>query len=275
MQLTDAQPADRQQKDTQLTDTPLIDMRHIGKTFVQADMETRVLHDISLRVWPGDFLALTGSSGSGKSTLLYIMGLLDQASSGSYHLQGQDVSTLDDAAASAFRNAVTGFVFQSFFLIPYASALDNVLLPGVYSQVPDRELRARAEELLVRVGLGDRMHHKPNQLSGGQQQRVALARALLQEPALLLADEPTGQLDTATSRSILELFQKINEGGTTIIMVTHSPETAACARKRIVMRDGRIHPDIPDEAEQPEQPEQPDRANGTDRTDAAEDQALG
>ena len=224
-------------------DTPLIDMSHIGKTFVQADMETHVLHDICLEVWPGDFLALTGSSGSGKSTLLYIMGLLDQASSGTYRLKGQDVSTLDDTAASAFRNTIIGFVFQSFFLIPYASALDNVLLPGAYGNVPDRELRARAEELLVRVGLGDRMHHRPNQLSGGQQQRVALARALLGNPALLLADEPTGQLDTATSRSILELFTMVNESGTTIIMVTHSPETAACARRRIVMRDGRIHPE--------------------------------
>ena len=224
-------------------DTPLVDMRHIGKTFVQADMETHVLHDICLEVWPGDFLALTGSSGSGKSTLLYIMGLLDQASSGTYRLKGQDVSTLDDTAASAFRNTIIGFVFQSFFLIPYASALDNVLLPGAYGNVPDRELRARAEELLVRVGLGDRMHHRPNQLSGGQQQRVALARALLGNPALLLADEPTGQLDTATSHSILELFTRVNDRGTTIIMVTHSPETAACARRRIVMRDGRIHPE--------------------------------
>ncbi|OUO53093.1 macrolide ABC transporter ATP-binding protein [Desulfovibrio sp. An276] len=224
-------------------DTPLVDMRHIGKTFVQADMETHVLHDICLEVWPGDFLALTGSSGSGKSTLLYIMGLLDQASSGTYRLKGQDVSTLDDTAASAFRNTIIGFVFQSFFLIPYASALDNVLLPGAYGNVPDRELRARAEELLVRVGLGDRMHHRPNQLSGGQQQRVALARALLGNPALLLADEPTGQLDTATSHSILELFTRVNDRGTTIIMVTHSPETAACARRRIVMRDGCIHPE--------------------------------
>ncbi len=230
-------------EDKPLDNKALIDMRHIGKIFVQAERITRVLHDISLEVWPGDFLALTGSSGSGKSTLLYILGLLDKPSSGSYHLKGQDVSTLDDAAASAFRNTLIGFVFQSFFLIPYASALDNVLLPGAYGDVPDRELRARAEELLVRVGLGDRMHHRPNQLSGGQQQRVALARALLGNPALLLADEPTGQLDTATSRSILELFTRINEGGTTIIMVTHSPETAACARRRIVMQDGRIHPE--------------------------------
>lgn len=219
----------------------LIDLQHIGKTFFHADLETRVLHDITLQVTPGDFLALTGSSGSGKSTLLYIIGLLEQASQGRYLLQGHDVSTLEDTAASAFRNTLIGFVFQSFFLIPYASALDNVLLPGTYSQQSGRELRQRGEELLQLVGLADRMHHKPSQLSGGQQQRVALARALLNRPALLLADEPTGQLDTATSRSILELFTRINDSGTTIIMVTHSPETAACAKRRIVMRDGRIH----------------------------------
>lgn len=220
---------------------PLIDLQHIGKTFVQADIQTQVLHDITLQVRPGDFLALTGSSGSGKSTLLYIMGLLEQASQGSYHLQGHDVSTLDDTAASAFRNSLIGFVFQSFFLIPYASALENVLLPGMYSQQHGSRLRQRGEELLQLVGLADRMQHKPSQLSGGQQQRVALARALLNKPALLLADEPTGQLDTVTSNSILELFTKINDSGTTIIMVTHSAETAACAKRRIVMRDGRIH----------------------------------
>ncbi len=220
---------------------PLVRLDGVGKTFVQADIETQVLRGISLDVAPGEFIALTGSSGSGKSTLLYIIGLLEQASSGTYLLEGRDVSTMDDKAASAARNALIGFVFQSFFLIPYATALDNVLLPGVYGGRSGRELRERGETLLERVGLGDRIHHRPSQLSGGQQQRVALARALLNRPTLLLADEPTGQLDTATSRSILDLFCRINDEGTTIVMVTHSPETAAAAKRRIVMRDGQVH----------------------------------
>ncbi len=221
--------------------SPLVLLDGVGKTFVQADMETRVLSGISLEVTSGEFIALTGSSGSGKSTLLYVIGLLEQASEGTYLLEGRDVAAMDDAAASAARNALIGFVFQSFFLIPYATALDNVLLPGVYGGLPGRELRERGMALLERVGLADRMHHRPSQLSGGQQQRVALARALLNRPALLLADEPTGQLDTVTSRSILDLFCRINDEGTTIVMVTHSPETAAAARRRIVMRDGRLH----------------------------------
>lgn len=220
----------------------LVKLEHVSKTFARDGLETRVLHDISLEVPLGDFVALTGSSGSGKSTLLYIIGLLEQATGGSYLLMGHDATALDDMAASAFRNTLFGFVFQSFFLIPYASALDNVLLPGVYSNKPGNELRRRAELLLEQVGLADRMHHLPGQLSGGQQQRVALARALLNSPAILLADEPTGQLDTATSRAILDLLGNINASGTTIIMVTHSRETAAAATRRIAMRDGRIFP---------------------------------
>jgi putative ABC transport system ATP-binding protein len=221
---------------------PLVRLEHVGKTFVQGGLEITVLHDVTLDVAQGDFIALTGSSGSGKSTLLHIIGLLEQASCGIFQLQGQNVSALDDNAASSFRNAVIGFVFQSFFLIPYASALDNVLLPGTYGNRPDKALRERAAFLLEQVGLTDRMHHIPARLSGGQQQRVALARSLLNEPSMLLADEPTGQLDTSTSRSIMELLTRINNDGTTIIMVTHSQEIAAAATRRIVIRDGRLFP---------------------------------
>jgi putative ABC transport system ATP-binding protein len=199
-----------------------------------------VLRDIDLTIRAGEFVALQGTSGSGKSTLLHIIGLLDRATSGRYLLDGRDVSTLDDDALSDLRNQRLGFVFQSFFLIPYASALENVLLPGMYADTPQAELRERAARLLERVGLGDRMQFKPSRLSGGQQQRVAMARALLNNPAVILADEPTGQLDSATSAEILELFTEINAAGTTIILVTHDEATAAAARRVIRLHDGRM-----------------------------------
>jgi putative ABC transport system ATP-binding protein len=199
-----------------------------------------VLRDIDLTIRAGEFVALQGTSGSGKSTLLHIIGLLDRATSGRYLLDGRDVSTLDDDALSDLRNQRLGFVFQSFYLIPYASALENVLLPGMYADTPQAELRERAARLLERVGLGDRMQFKPSRLSGGQQQRVAMARALLNNPAVILADEPTGQLDSATSAEILELFTEINAAGTTIILVTHDEATAAAARRVIRLHDGRM-----------------------------------
>ncbi|WP_022662227.1 ABC transporter ATP-binding protein [Paucidesulfovibrio longus] len=199
-----------------------------------------VLRDIDLTIRAGEFLALQGTSGSGKSTLLHIIGLLDRATSGRYLLDGRDVSTLDDDALSDLRNQRLGFVFQSFYLIPYASALENVLLPGMYADTPQAELRERAARLLERVGLGDRKQFKPSRLSGGQQQRVAMARALLNNPAVILADEPTGQLDSATSAEILELFTEINAAGTTIILVTHDEATAAAARRVIRLHDGRM-----------------------------------
>ncbi|MDR1045974.1 MAG: ABC transporter ATP-binding protein [Candidatus Adiutrix sp.] len=217
-------------------------LREISKTFIQpGGLETQVLHNVSLDINEGDFIALTGGSGSGKSTLLYIIGLLEQASGGLYHLMERDVSAMNDDEASAARNRLIGFVFQSFFLIPYASALENVLLSGTYTNTPEKELRLRAEALLEQVGLSDRIHFIPARLSGGQQQRVALARALLNKPAMLLADEPTGQLDTATSRSIMDLLTAINADGTTIVMVTHNPEVADRAARRITVRDGRLH----------------------------------
>lgn len=219
---------------------PVILMTGLTRVFEQAGEPVRVLRGINLRIEQGEFVAIQGPSGSGKSTLLHILGLLDRPSSGSYALDGHDVSSLDDDALSAARNKLTGFVFQNFYLIPYATALDNVLLPGLYSDKPMRALRERAEFLLERVGLADRMDFTPPRLSGGQQQRVALARALLNDPALLLADEPTGQLDSATSNDILDLFEQVNAAGKTVVVVTHDELTAARARRRVIIRDGEI-----------------------------------
>lgn len=219
---------------------PLIRLDDIAKSYTQGDMKTQVLRGITLAIDPGEFVALQGPSGSGKSTLLHIIGLLDRPSSGHYYLRGQDVSELTDDALSDLRNRAIGFVFQSFYLIPYATALDNVMLPGLYSSTPQAELRERAQTLLSQVGLADRMRHKPSQLSGGQQQRVALARAMLNNPDLILADEPTGQLDSQTSAEIMNLFAKVNSLGKTIIVVTHDEETASYAKRRVLVLDGTV-----------------------------------
>lgn len=223
-------------------DKSMISLSGVGKTFSQGEGEAgvEVLRDIDLQVASGEFIALQGTSGSGKSTLLHLIGLLDRPTAGRYEFQGQDTSTLDDDALSALRNQSLGFIFQSFYLIPYATALENVLLPGMYSQKPQAELRRRAEELLDRVGLADRMNFRPAKLSGGQQQRVAMARALLNEPAVILADEPTGQLDSATSSEIMALFKSVNDTGKTIILVTHDMQVAASAQRVISLTDGRI-----------------------------------
>ncbi|HEU6436289.1 MAG TPA: ABC transporter ATP-binding protein [Nitratidesulfovibrio sp.] len=223
--------------------TPLVELSGITRSFTQGDLTVDVLRGVSFSIAHGEFVAIQGSSGSGKSTLLHILGLLDSPTAGRYVLDGHDVSHLDDDARSEARNQLTGFVFQNFYLIPYATALDNVLLPGLYSHKNLRVQRKRAEELLHRVGLGDRMDFVPARLSGGQQQRVALARALLNDPALILADEPTGQLDSTTSADILDLFADINRTGKTVVVVTHDAETAARARRRIVIRDGVIESD--------------------------------
>ncbi|MDO9084124.1 MAG: ABC transporter ATP-binding protein [Humidesulfovibrio sp.] len=199
-----------------------------------------VLSDITLTIARGEFVALQGTSGSGKSTLLHLLGLLDRPTAGTYRLLGRDVSGLGDEELSQLRNMELGFVFQSFYLVPYATALENVLLPGMYSGRPQAELRARALSLLDRVGLSDRVHFKPANLSGGQQQRVAMARALLNEPALILADEPTGQLDSATSQEIMRLFSQVNAEGCTIVLVTHDEAVAARAGRVIRLADGRI-----------------------------------
>ncbi|HKK33986.1 MAG TPA: ABC transporter ATP-binding protein [Desulfomicrobiaceae bacterium] len=218
----------------------LLSLTDITRTFLQGDQRIEVLKSISLDIRAGEFLALLGTSGSGKSTLMHILGLLDRPSAGTFLLNGRDVSEMDDDGLSELRNRTIGFIFQSFYLIPYASALDNVLLPGLYSPTSTAKLRKRAQDLLSLVGLGDRMHFKPSQLSGGQQQRVAIARALINDPDILLADEPTGQLDSATSTEIMTLMADINSQGKTVILVTHDESTAAVAKRKIYMEDGRI-----------------------------------
>lgn len=223
----------------------VVRLKDITRSFDQGEQVVEVLKGISFTVERGEFVAVQGASGSGKSTLLQILGLLDRPTGGVYELEGRDVARLDDDALSALRADTTGFVFQNFYLIPYATARENVMLPGMYSKRPPKEPHARAEYLLESVGLGDRMDFLPARLSGGQQQRVALARALYNSPALILADEPTGQLDSKTSEDILKLLQKFNEDGQTIILVTHDAQTAASARRRIHIVDGLIESDRP------------------------------
>ncbi|NPA43761.1 MAG: ABC transporter ATP-binding protein [Chlorobi bacterium] len=200
----------------------------------------KVLKDINLRVEPGEYVALMGPSGSGKSTLMNILGALDTPTSGSYRLKGMEVDRLDDDELARIRNEEIGFVFQTFNLLPRLTALENVALPLVYAGVPRKERLARAREVLAQVGLEDRMHHKPNQLSGGQRQRVAIARALVNRPSILLADEPTGNLDSASSEEIMKIFDRLNREGHTVILVTHEPDIAAHARRIIRLLDGRI-----------------------------------
>ena len=210
---------------------------HVGDSWVHA------LDHVDLEIDEGDFVAVMGPSGSGKSTLMNMLGCLDTPDEGSYQLIGQEVARLDDTALSRTRNQHIGFVFQSFHLLPRLTALQNVLLPLRFSDVDPMSARQRGERLLERLGLADRMEHRPNQLSGGQRQRVAIARSLINNPPLLLADEPTGNLDSKTSVEIMELFTELNDGGQTILMVTHEDEIAAYAKRLIRMRDGRIEDD--------------------------------
>jgi putative ABC transport system ATP-binding protein len=213
-------------------------MEGITKTYHQADQQIPVLKGVGLSIKAGEFIALQGPSGSGKSTLMHILGLLDRPSAGIYMLNGQDVSGLDDTALSDLRNRTIGFIFQTFYLIPYVSALENVMLPGLYSRTAGRRLKERGRHLLAQVGLADRMNFKPAQLSGGQQQRVAMARALINDPSLILADEPTGQLDSHTTKEIMELISGINAQGRTVVVVTHDASVARYANRRIEIHDG-------------------------------------
>lgn len=219
---------------------PIIDMTGLVRVYRMGSHEVRAVDDVRLVVERGEFLAVMGASGSGKSTLLNLMGCLDTPSSGRYVLRGQTVTSMDDDALAAARNREIGFVFQSFNLLERLTALQNVELPLIYARVAPRERLRAAAEMLALVGLADRADHRPNQLSGGQRQRVAIARALVHRPALLLADEPTGNLDSESSAEIMKLFGELHAQGNTIVMVTHDNEIAAAAERTIRMRDGKI-----------------------------------
>lgn len=217
-----------------------IRLEGVGRIYRSGALEVEALRDVNLAVERGEYAAIMGPSGSGKSTLLQILGCLDRPTSGTYFLNGRPVSGLSDDELAGVRNRELGFVFQTFNLLPRMTALRNVEQPMIYGGVSPAERRRRALLALERVGLADRAHHRPNELSGGQRQRVAIARALVNRPAVILADEPTGNLDTRTGREILALFEGLNAGGTTVILVTHDAEVAAHARRVIVIRDGRV-----------------------------------
>jgi putative ABC transport system ATP-binding protein len=219
----------------------VIQLENLTRTYIVGETEVRALRGVSLNVPAGDFLAIMGASGSGKSTMMNVIGCLDKPSSGKYFLDGEEISKLDKNRLAEIRNKKIGFVFQSFNLLSRTTALENAELPLLYSNVPGKERHARAMASLALVGLKGRETHKTNQLSGGEQQRVAIARALLNNPSLILADEPTGNLDTKTSEEIMEIFGKLNrDKGITIVMVTHESDIGAKAKRRIYMRDGQI-----------------------------------
>lgn len=221
----------------------LISMHNIWKTYQMGAEELHALKDVSFEVQKGEYLAIIGPSGSGKSTLMNLIGCLDSPTKGEYWINGQLVSDMTDDQLARIRNKEIGFVFQTFNLLPRATALHNVELPLIYSGMRAADRHERAQEALASVELGDRVAHKPNELSGGQRQRVAIARALVNHPSILLADEPTGALDTKTSYEIMELFERLHEHGNTIIMVTHEHDIAARAHRIITIRDGRIETD--------------------------------
>jgi len=212
----------------------------VCKVYGTGDTEVRALNGLTLKVNRGDYLAVMGTSGSGKSTAMNIIGCLDRPTSGSYKLNGTAIEYLNDDELTDLRNKELGFVFQQFHLLPQLSAIDNVMLPMIYAGVPNEERRERAKAALERVGLGSRLENKPNQLSGGQQQRVAVARAIINNPALLLADEPTGALDSRTTKEVLDLFEALHQGGMTVVMVTHEDDVAARAQEVVQFRDGAI-----------------------------------
>jgi putative ABC transport system ATP-binding protein len=225
--------------------TPVISVKNLVKTYVVGEIEVRALRGVNLDVEPGEFLAVTGTSGSGKSTFMHIAGCLDRPTSGQYFLDGQDVSRMSKDALAAVRNRKIGFVFQGFNLLPRTTALENTELPTLYSDIDDGERAERARRALALVGLAALAEHYPSQMSGGQQQRVAIARALVNGPSILLADEPTGNLDSRTAVEIMEIFQDLNDKGLTIVLVTHEPDIAQFAKRIVLFRDGRIRRDEP------------------------------
>lgn len=218
----------------------IISIRDLKKTYVMGAEQVRALKEITLDVAENEYVALMGPSGSGKSTLMNLLGCLDTPTAGTYYLNGQNVSSMTDGELAEVRNKDIGFVFQTFNLLPRLTSLDNVALPLVYSGMSKSEREDRAEEVLTTVGLGDRIDHKPNELSGGQRQRVAIARALVNNPAIILADEPTGNLDTKTSIEIMEIFEKLHDNGNTIIVVTHEPDIAEHCHRIVRLRDGLV-----------------------------------
>ncbi len=221
---------------------PLVKITNIDKIYViNEELSFQALKKVSLSINKGEFVAITGPSGSGKSTLMHILGLLDKPTSGSYELDGQNVARLDERTLAKIRNKKIGFVFQQFNLLQRTSVLDNVALPLIYAGVSEQERRERAKKVLEQVGLLEKLQNRPNQLSGGQQQRVAIARALITEPSLILADEPTGNLDTKTGIQIMKIFEDLNKAGKTIILITHELDIAKQAKRIIHVRDGEVH----------------------------------
>jgi putative ABC transport system ATP-binding protein len=221
----------------------MIELTAVTRSYAMGGNEVRALAGVDLTVAGGEFVAITGPSGSGKSSLLNLLGCLDRPSSGHYRLDGEAVATLDDERVSDLRSRKIGFVFQSFFLLPRLTVLENVLLPLRYARAADPGAAGRARQLLERVGLSDRLGHRPNELSGGQQQRAAIARALIRQPRLLLADEPTGNLDSRSTADVLKLFEELHGEGQTIVLVTHDADVAARAPRHVRLRDGRIEGD--------------------------------
>jgi putative ABC transport system ATP-binding protein len=219
---------------------PVAELLGVSKLYGTGDTQVKALDGLNLTVNRGDYLAVMGASGSGKSTAMNILGCLDRPTGGTYRLNGTEVETLNDDQLADLRNRELGFVFQQFHLLPQLTALENVMLPMVYAGIPAEERRERAVEALKRVGLGQRLNNRPNQLSGGQQQRVAIARAIINRPALLLADEPTGALDSSTTEEVLGIFEDLHKSGITLVMVTHEDDVAARAQQVVRFRDGKV-----------------------------------
>lgn len=226
---------------------PIITIKDLQRHYTMGTTVVKALQSVSLDVFPNEYVALMGASGSGKSTLMNLLGCLDTPTGGEYWLDGERVSSMNDSELAEIRNKYIGFVFQTFNLLPRLSSLDNVALPLVYAGWNRSKRQARAKEVLGLVGLGDRVHHKPNELSGGQRQRVAIARALVNDPSIILADEPTGNLDTKTSVEIMEIFENLHKNGNTIILVTHEPDIAEHAHRIVRLRDGLVESDIKNE----------------------------